>query len=89
MPDEKVPGGGISPDDVNEHNAPGASETLALTEEQVADYTAKNFLAEAERDCTGDRGRQTLIGAMLLARSVIFAGFVIATAIRESSKSAS
>lgn len=94
--DEKTLGEGISPatDEssdapVASDIAPSASEEQATGEFQSSGAAVNLFLLQAEQDLNGDRGRATLIGVSVVARAIVFAGLVIASAIRESRPSTS
>lgn len=76
-------------------DAPGASEVKqgeVIEEPHVdskfADSAAFSnvMLLDVEHSVGKDRTRQTLIGAMLVTRAIIFAGWCIADAIRDSRK---
>jgi hypothetical protein len=93
VPDESIPGGDVSPATDAVDIAPGASGevTVDQTHDAVIEAAehARTFLIDLEGELNNDRGRQTLTGAMLVARAIMFAGFTIARAIRESSKATS
>ena len=89
VPDESTPGGGVSPATDAADIAPGASEDPEVDAHDASEKHIEDFITSAEAMLSAERGRQTLTGAVLVARSIIFAGVLIARAIRESRKATS
>lgn len=91
VPDEKTPGEGIaadappgaSPETPAEEQVPTIAEE---SEEKALDtrVVVNGILHEVEQEMSSDRARQTLIGAVVLARAIIYGAGLIANAIRKN-----
>ncbi len=85
VPDENTPGGGVSPEPDATSDAPSTSDVAPSASEDQKAYDAgevvKQLLLETEGEVRDDRTRQTLTGALLVAKAIIFGALLISDAI--------